>query len=465
MLASLAFASLTLAQGPDGSAGGNTPLACAGVSQVPLAECQALETFYASTNGAQWYDKGGWTVNKTPCSWYGVACQAGHVSQLTLGDNNLTGMLPAALGNLSQLTSLTLARNDITGPVPATLAGLSQLQTLDLSENQLNGVIPTQLGNLTALQTLSLANNQFTGGIPVQFGSLPALRMLDLGSNRLTGPIPPALGGLSNLQLLFLNDNQLSGEIPPEMGNVASLQRLVLSNNALTGPIPTALANLNSLSYLILGRNQLTGPLPVQLTTLPTLHFLMVNNNRLTGSIPSELGHMTSLLEVWLNSNAFAGPAPDSICNLPNLFFIDVGYNAVTTGPSCLTFLDPKWRTTQTVAPTGLAASPGSNQVRLSWTPILYQVDAGAYEISYRTPGGAWMVHGSTADKSAASYTVTGLNPNTSYEFRIRTTTAAHNDPPAYQQNALWSEYVAIAAATTAASAPRPVFLPLILKR
>ncbi len=456
-LAPLLLAALLISVFPAGAGAAAAPeLGCAGVAQVPLAECQALEALYASTNGAQWYDKAGWSTTNTPCSWYGVTCQAGHISQLDLSDNNLAGPLPAQLSSLSQLRVLNLKRNALTGAIPAELASLAQLQTLDLSENNLVGAVSAQLGNLAALQTLNLSNNQLSGLVPPQLASLPLLQSLDLSSNQLTGSIPPVLGGMTNLRTLGLNNNQLSGGIPAQLGNLANLRQLLLANNALTGAIPTGLGGLSNLTTLVLTRNQLSGEIPTELGSLRQLSVLMLNGNRLTGAIPTSLGNLTNLFDLWLNSNALSGAVPDNLCDLEMLLFLDVGFNAISGAPACMAFLDPEWRQTQTAAPANLTATLAATQATLTWTPIPYQSDTGYYEISYRPAGGTWTVHGVTANKSASSAVVTGLSPGVRYEFRVRTFTAAHMDPPAYQQNDLWSDYTTI---------PRSTFLPLVIRR
>ncbi len=438
------------------SAGAAPDLGCAGVATVPLAECQALEALYASTNGAQWYDKDGWATTNTPCSWYGVTCQAGHISQLDLSDNNLAGPLPAQLSSLSQLRVLNLKRNALTGAVPVELASLAQLQTLDLSENSLAGAVPVQLGNLAALQTLNLSNNQLSGPVPAQLASLALLQSLDLSSNQLTGTIPPVLGGMTNLRTLGLNNNQLSGAIPAQLGSLPNLRQLLLANNALTGAIPTSLGGLSNLTTLVLARNQLSGEIPAELGALRQLNVLMLNGNRLAGAIPTSLGNLTNLFDLWLNSNALSGAVPANLCDLEMLLFLDVGFNAISAAPACMAFLDPEWLQTQTVAPANLTAALAATQATLTWTPIPYQSDAGHYEISFRPAGGTWTVYGVTANKSASSAVVTGLSPAVRYEFRVRTFTAAHTDPPAYQQNNLWSDYITI---------PRSIFLPLVNRR
>jgi hypothetical protein len=282
------------------------------------------------------------------------------------------------------------------------------------------------------------------------------MQVLDLSTNQLTGQIPAALGGLTTLRTLGLNNNLLSGGIPGQLADLANLQLLLLANNSLTGPIPASLGELSNLTHLVLTRNQLGGQIPEQLGNLGQLSVLMLNNNRLTGAIPLSLGNLGSVFEIWLNSNALSGAVPANLCDLAGLFFLDVGYNSLSSAPSCMALLDPEWNLTQTVAPTGLTATLGNTQAELNWTPIAYQSDTGYYEISYRPAGGAFTVHGITADKAVASYVVTGLAPGVKHEFRVRAFTAAHDEPPANQQNALWSDY---------AVTPRSVFLSLISKR
>ena len=76
-------------------------------------------------------------------------------------------------------------------------------------------------------------------------------------------------------------------------------------------------------------------------------------------------------------------------------------------------------------------------------------------------PAAAIAVAGTTANKSASSFTVTGLTPGQTYDLRIRTYTPAHNDVPAYQQNALWSDYAAVTAHTPSGSL-RKIHLPFV---
>jgi Leucine-rich repeat (LRR) protein len=83
------------------------------------------------------------------------------LSDLALSSNNLIGVIPASLGNLSNLTTLYLDRTNFLVPVPRELGMLSSLSDLALSSNNLTGVIPASLGNLSNLNTLYLHTNNF----------------------------------------------------------------------------------------------------------------------------------------------------------------------------------------------------------------------------------------------------------------------------------------------------------------
>ena len=199
----------------------NTPtptpsvFSCNNVTEIPRTECEALVTFYNTTNGPHWRERVGWLDTTTPCRWHGVGCRNGHVVNLDLMYNQLNGSLPPELGNLIHLQSLTLHLNVLHGNIPPQLGNLTNLTILNLNTNHnLSGSIPPELGNLTNLRILDLSNNQLSGSLPPDIGYLQSLSELSLGGNQLSGTIPPELGNLSNLEQLFLTANQFSGPLP-----------------------------------------------------------------------------------------------------------------------------------------------------------------------------------------------------------------------------------------------------------
>ena len=57
---------------------------------------------------------------------------------LNLDTNQLTGPIPASIGDLSLLTSLRFYDNDLTGTIPASLGKLTKLQWNTVNRNSCN---------------------------------------------------------------------------------------------------------------------------------------------------------------------------------------------------------------------------------------------------------------------------------------------------------------------------------------
>jgi len=278
---------------------------CAGVVEIPVSECQALEALYISTDGTNWTTNLDWLLTATPCSWHGVACATGHVSRLDLATNNLVGTVPPELGNLSGLTQLLLGSNQLTGPIPPELGNLSSLVLLSFTSNQLTGSIPPAIGNLVSLTGLSMNSNQLIGSLPPELGNLTGLSNLNMANNMLTGPIPREFGSLINLTTLMLHFNQLSGPVPAELGNFPNLVWLILNDNQLSGPIPPELGGLSSLTSLLLDANELTSVAPNTFGRLSAMGEISLSNNMLDEASVDE-----TLLQVYeaRSSYTFAGP-------------------------------------------------------------------------------------------------------------------------------------------------------------
>jgi len=295
---------------------------CATVTEIPQAECETLVALYNSTDGANWSDSpaNNWNVTNTPCSWWGVSCQAGNVINIYRGQNNLVGTIPD-LSALTNLQILYLEENQLSGPIPD-LSSLNNLENIQLINNQLSGSIP-DLSALTNLKILQLGHNGLSGSIP-DLSSLTNLQQIHLGDNELSGSIPN-LNALINLDEIKLFDNQLSGSIP-NLSALTNLKTLNLDNNQLSGSIPD-LSTLTNLEDLNLGENQLTGSIP-DLSTLTNLEVIDLQDNQLSGSIP-DLSALTNLEQLYLDANQLSGSIPD-LSALTNLEVLYLGDNQLS---------------------------------------------------------------------------------------------------------------------------------------
>ena len=388
----------------------------------------ALVALYDATGGANWTNSANWKTD----------------TRLFLNFNQLTGPIPAELGDLTNLQRLYLDDNRLSGAIPAELGDLTSLQQLYLDGNDLSGAIPAELGDLTNLQRLYLHENRLSGATEplsrwygVATDSDGRVTRLFLNFNQLTGPIPAELGDLTNLQRLYLDDNRLSGAIPAELGDLTSLQQLYLDGNELSGEIPAELGDLTSLRFLFLSQNELSGGIPAALESLTRLQALYLNHNpQLTGTIPPELENLAQLRAFYVHGTG--------LCVLPGsdlqtwLATIDFrGSVCVATPPPPPPPPDPppppppprppgggggEPRTSVPGAPTNLTVVGGNGEVVLSWDAPASDGGAAITDYEYRiNRSGPWIPIGSTD----TTHTVTGLDNGTEYTFQVRAVNAA----------------------------------------
>jgi len=221
--------------------------ACSSAQAVPTAEYDALRALYQATNGAAWFDNTGWIDNDPTevCNWFGVTCDqgTGHVVQVLLPDNNLTGSLPD-LSNLNFVHYFDFDYNLLSGPIPANLGTMTNLDTFHATKNLLSGPIPT-LNTLPKLSEFIAPGNFLTGQIPDMQG-LTALGNFNVSYNFLSGTIPP-LTNLPNLREFNIEHNQVSGTIPTLAG-LNTLSAFIVGYNHLYGVLPPVPAPVNSLN-------------------------------------------------------------------------------------------------------------------------------------------------------------------------------------------------------------------------
>ncbi|UCH61946.1 MAG: T9SS type A sorting domain-containing protein [Fidelibacterota bacterium] len=357
------------------------------------ADSLALVALYDSTGGLSWGTQ--WDLYAPVSSWDGVTITGGRVTKLNLYHlygGGLTGALPAAIGDLTALTSLRLWHNELTyippeignlvnlkelalsknkftavpteisnlinledlylsdnllASLPAGIGGLSSLKSLSLGKNELTS-IPAEISGLANLTSLDMSENEITE-LPASIGSMDSLKGLGLSGNKLAA-IPAAIGGLVNLEGLTLSYNLLTSipdevgsltnlvtlyldgnqlaSVPSTLGGLTSLVDLYLGDNRLTS-LPTEMSGMTSLVNLGLGMNRLTS-IPAGILSLTNLEVLYLNDNQLTGEIPTDIGNMTDLIILRLNGNELTGPIPDAIGELVSLRYFYLSHNQLS---------------------------------------------------------------------------------------------------------------------------------------
>ncbi|CAA2994088.1 probable LRR receptor-like serine threonine-kinase At3g47570 [Olea europaea subsp. europaea] len=271
-----------------------------------------------------------WSISTSVCVWIGVTCGLRHqrVTALDISNMNLTGKMPAQLGNLSFLVYIDLSENYFHGSVPQELTQLRRLKFMDLSVNKFSGEILSWIHFLTKLQVLDLCNNSFAGFIPPSLSNISTLQYLDLSLNPLQGKIPEDIGNLHNLKVLALQNNSLTGVIPLQIFNISTMEILAFTGNNLTGNLPLHICHgLPRLQGLLLSKNELGGEIPSNLSECLQLEDLSLSLNKFSGSIPGEIGRIRTLQNLYLGSNDLSGAIPLELGNLDNLKLLSMGHN------------------------------------------------------------------------------------------------------------------------------------------
>ena len=282
-----------------------------------VRDCETLLRLYDQFAAQNLY----WSDARPITEWGGVGVEGTPPRVRSLGPfssryQNLTGIIPRELSQLTALEELRLGGISLGGVIPPELGRLSHLRILDLRGTNIGGSIPRELGQLTSLEVLRLDGTYLSGPIPAALGRVANLRQLDLSSTHLTGGIPPELGGLAQATVVRITgrrsdvDASLGGTIPRELSQLANLESLDLSSSGLSGSIPPELGRLATLTSIDLSGNRLSGSVPPELGQLTSLTTLALHDNQLSGSIPSALTQLPNLTRISVDGNQLSGCLP-----------------------------------------------------------------------------------------------------------------------------------------------------------
>jgi hypothetical protein len=174
---------------------------------------EILAGFYLAMGGDKWEQRDGWDVfdnlfngetleeleraNMTICTgWYGILCEDGVPTRLSLPDNSLFGVIPRIIFDISwsvfdlsdnnvQMEDLTIIRHPealtsliLSNVKIQSLEGiekLTRLEQLYLDGLDIGDVLPSSLFALSRLKTLHLQHGHFTGLLSTNVGKLNQL--------------------------------------------------------------------------------------------------------------------------------------------------------------------------------------------------------------------------------------------------------------------------------------------------
>lgn len=164
----------------------------------------ALISLYDSTGGPNWKDNTNWRTDAPVSTWFGVQTDSqGHVIQLELSYNGLTGPIPPELSNMSEIGSINLQGNRLSGTIPPEFAQMSRLYGLNLAGNLLEGNIPEGLEQLEYLANLDVSNNRLSGEVSDWPTNLASLSQLRISDNDFSGCVPDELREIDDNDFVY----------------------------------------------------------------------------------------------------------------------------------------------------------------------------------------------------------------------------------------------------------------------
>lgn len=265
---------------------------------VPIghkADSLALVAIFNATGGAgNWHADRVWDLTKPMKEWYNVKLNdAGRVTQVNLANGTITApwTLPAAVGDLTEMTNFRIIGCQLTGALPEEIYNMTKLVSFYLTKNTPTWTLSSKIAGMTDLKDLYIDQNaNLTGTLPKELGQLKKLVNINVAQTGISGEIPAEMSGCSALANLMAYKTQISG-IPDNFDQWPALKLIQLYGNpGLTGPLPASVGNCTKLTSVWFYECNFTGNMPESWANLPaTCTQLRIQDNKLKGVVPAAI--------------------------------------------------------------------------------------------------------------------------------------------------------------------------------
>lgn len=283
--------------------------------------------------------------------------QTPKLRELSLSFNKIGALHEHAFSDLKELESLEISfglfQDDFVGDF---LKPLDYLLWLSLDNNNINSLIPAAFHSLHSLQYLNLDTNAIQE-LPTGLFSARAhkhLKDIRLSNNYLSTVHSGTFADLGELQNVILSRNQLSKIENNSFSNLPSAASIILSGNQISKIEPRAFVNLPNLMQLDLQRNfihSLDLNILANVSSVEQPLSINVSHNELhdvKASIPLYLNHVDmsvnslsnvphkllqhcagSISTLDLSWNRIAKLSENAFCNLTQLRSLSLGSNVI----------------------------------------------------------------------------------------------------------------------------------------
>ncbi len=309
----------------------------------------ALRDIWVALDGPNWSYHGqdfpagaNWDFNKDVDLWGvqpGVKVHSnGRVALLSLGEFNIKGAMPAAIGNLTALVELYLGtHNDVNGSYVNQMAGKALAGKLSTDRIKMGKAYLREInGNPYESLSQPLRRAYADLNLPIP-GDLPLDKQLtpDQISPR---PMPNKWTKSPQTRADVEAGTYTNGltSLPEEIGNLTNLQTLMIANGKLK-TLPAGMKKLTSLTDLEIYNCQDMTEFPLVLAEMPALVSLNISSNPqwtaaefYKGIDALANGASAKLLQLFYANSGNLEEIPESIKNMTKLGLISFISNKIT---------------------------------------------------------------------------------------------------------------------------------------